>query len=268
MKEKLQAKGPSFVFGSSDRDLGSKEDQPGPGQYDIKSFVEENGAVKKGTTLSYRTNLMNSTVEVPGPGAYDDRFGRISGLDGTMFGKEEKFFHSKQNEKEHQFRPGVGEYTPEYNLKLPFSSAITIPKETKIEKVQDVPGPGAYQPFQQSTIVKDNGGIFGKDPRDVRPPESHFNPGPGDYNSHIDPQFFESHMAFGREKQRADWDKRDTPGPGKYYKPETASNGITFPKEVKKIKDNGVPGPGKYDIKSTVADVPKYLIPGVVKQKQ
>ena len=55
--------------------------------------------------------------------------------------------------------------------------------------------------------------------------------------------------------------KHDVPGPGAHdIKPEEPK-GISFPREVKKEKNNGVPGPGKYNLKSMIADVPKYILP-------
>ena len=111
------------------------------GNYDIQSFIEDNIKHQKGSSLSYRTILPSSIFDTPGPGEYEDKKKAIRIGKGTTVGKESKFFHTQQMQKESKLLPGPGEFTPSYDYTLPLGPSITFPKTKADDKAEDQPGP-------------------------------------------------------------------------------------------------------------------------------
>jgi len=248
---------PSYGFGSEVRSRDSIFSTPGPAGYDHTTFVDENMREKKGSSLSFRTSIM-SAESTPGPGAYVGKH-KIPNRSGITIPKEKKFFYTIQNEKEHKMRPGPGEFDPSKDFTMPNGPQITIPKNDADLKPSEVPGPGEYQPYAQSTVNLSHGPRIGNEPR-VKP-MGPIQPGPGDYDSHLKPEFFDAKTSFPKMAQRYESKKDDVPGPGKYYKPESTSQGISFTREVKREIDNGVPPPGTYNIRGDIGDVKAKPIP-------
>lgn len=90
---------------------------------------------------------------------------------------------------------------------------------------EDLPGPGQYEPFPESTVNLKAGPRIGREARGERPEKS-VQPGPGEYNSHISPSFFESAIGFPTAKRDAG-PKSETPGPGHYHREPEAGEGIS-----------------------------------------
>ena len=92
-------------------------------------------------------------------------------------------------------------------------------------KYSENPGPGNYEPYPESTVNLKSGPRIGRELREKKP--SDLAPGPGEYNSHIFPSYFDPKISFPHEKKEQNI-KSDTPGPGRYYKPEDHGDGITY----------------------------------------
>ena len=197
------------------------------GNYDLTSFIDENFKDKKGTSLSFRTSLANFSMETPGPGAYEDPRKSIRLTKGMMVGKEARFFYTKQSEKEQKSTPGPGDFDPIFDPKLSIGPSIAFPKDTAQSKVDDQPGPGHYEPFSDSTVNLKSGVKFGKELKGDGDKEPYFVPGPGDYNSHVSPNFYKSQISFPGEKARPPLPQPDNLGPGRYYKEEDKTGGYT-----------------------------------------
>lgn len=195
------------------------------GNYEIGHFIDENIKDKKGTSLSFRTSLVSFSMDTPGPGAYEDPRKAIKVERGTTVGKEARFYFTKQSEREQKNTPGPGEFNPSFDPKLSIGPSVAFPKDVVVSKVEDHPGPGHYQPFADSTVNLKSGVKFGKEKRDDQGKESVFVPGPGDYNSHVSPNFFKSQITFPGEKSRPPPPKPDNLGPGRYYKEEDIAGG-------------------------------------------
>jgi hypothetical protein len=112
---------------------------------------------------------------------------------------------------------------------------VKIEDLSSIKNAREIPGPGQYQPSIE--LVKKRDGCFsvGRGARPGLNGKKDLVPGPGTYlDNNIKIPSFKDSPSFGF-------------GSGKRS-------------DVIKGKD-GPPGPGHYRLRSTFADVPKYLIP-------
>lgn len=192
----------------------------------MNSFIDENIKKNKGSTLSYRTILPSALFDSPGPGEYEDVKKAIRVGRGISIGKESKFFHTKQQEREHKDMPGPGDFTPMLSYVAPLGPSITIPKAAPEQKTEELPGPGHYEPFAESSSKQRPGFKFGREIKGEKEGDQLFVPGPGDYNSHVFPGFFKSHIGFPAEKARGPDKPSEVPGPGRYYKEPEKDGGF------------------------------------------
>jgi Sperm-tail PG-rich repeat len=176
--------------------------------------------------------------------------------------------------------PGPGDYNPyDVKSKLPSYSFSKSPR--KIHDVHQIPGPGVYDPMYKHKI---SGYYSSKSPR-ILSNTKNFSPGPGDYNysvyetrykysitkartnsykfsdspgpGHYSPDVtvsIESSPRFKFHKQRRMPEQSfSTPAPGYYHLPSIhKSPGYTIPKAFPKPKKTESPGPGVYEIPSTI----------------
>lgn len=176
--------------------------------------------------------------------------------------------------------PGPGYYNLS-QLSLPNTQSYSFSKSPrKIHNIYSIPGPGVYNP---NNTTRSSGYSLSKSPRfaDLRTGS----PGPGDYDLKIlqkkyqwsiskaksrysnysespGPGYYSPNLSVSKENSpklkfpRQDRMPRDTfltPSPGQYALPEVRrAPGFTIPKAFPKPKISYSPGPGVYEIPSTI----------------
>ena len=237
--------GPKWGFGTEAKNKFFKEENPGPGTYQIPNTLAKTSYSitgrkqdKDGDNVpgpgsynltarpkspswsmgkSPRVNYSGEAQAIPGPGTYSPK-GGIKG-NGTVFGTSNRPPLSYVNNN-----PGPGEYGM---IKAGSTPAFTMRPRTGVKKHNNVPGPGHYDP-------KDNQG---------------------------DPKW-----TVGKDKKGLDYDLKKSasmPGPGFY----NTSKNLGGPKwgfgtsSRNKEQKNYVPGPGTYDFYSSLSNLPCYASP-------
>ena len=76
-------------------------------------------------TLSYRTNLINSSDDMPGPGEYENVLKSLNLEKGRKIPKEERFLRSKLFEKNQSMLPGPSDLNPKHSQILPQAPVIS-----------------------------------------------------------------------------------------------------------------------------------------------
>jgi len=253
---------PTIVFGKEPKDKRQISDSPGPGAYDAK-LKKESPTFKFGQES--RDKLFKNDKQAVNIGYYD--------LPST-FSKTGPILLGRKAEKHDNSVPGPGSY----DVKLK-SSTITnsISKSPRfIVKKDDNPGPGAYDAKKRSSTPNT---VFGKSygqnftkyytpvklsksslsSRAEQTPHSQVNKH-SDYSTPQKPRSLsvgvKQRLAFTPNEKSAG----EIPGPGMYLV-KLASNSpcYTFGREAKhKDIESGVPGPGQYELKSTIPNVASY----------
>jgi len=213
----------------------NRSDSPGPGAYSpLLSTEGPNYSVGKG-----RRDSSNNRHSMPGPGAYDNRPWTAETVGSCKFGSG-----SRRPFSANQTTPGPGAYENKswsvnkgmykfgsstrrplsagshapgpgaYNAAKKFDGpAYSMRPKTLKDKFTDVPGPGTYDQSPKR-IVHDSviGGKFGNSARSST--DKFSNPvGPGMYDTRG--KFGGPKWGFG-SSSRGDFDKTDSPGPGSY----------------------------------------------------
>lgn len=132
--------------------------------------------------------------------------------------------------------PGPGAYTTPVKIgEAPkYFMGAKIEDLSSIKRAKDVPGPGQYNPVIEFTKRKDGCFSVGRGMRQPLDGKKNFVPGPGNYldnNVTVPSLKGTPSFSFGSGKRPDPTGKKDSP-----------------------------PGPGHYRLRSTFADVPKYLI--------
>jgi hypothetical protein len=195
---------------------------PGPGTYDIKEIKDSPG-YKLGTSGRSKVEL---PVDTPGPGEYEAVISKNTV--GKSFGKGER-----QNIFADSFTPGPGAYDPK-QAKIGEGQKVAIQDRNIKHHINENPGPAYYHPKPEQVLINHSSLKFSRSPR---------------WEKSGLPSF------MGRN---------NNPGPGAYENPETSKkpSGWTFTKDLKhKTIEDDEPGPGHYNIPSTIPDVAKYLVP-------
>ena len=220
---------------------------PGPNTYTLPSFADE-ARQKPGVTLKPRREAKKINDWVPGPGAFET--GQKESGPRYSIGKGKR---SKLNFEESS--PGPGQYSPEPKSSIGKSFEKS---ERKIAAFNKVPGPGSYE---LKSFLKEGPqySLIGrKEVTDVNLGA----PGPGKY----EPDFFlpkakSFHATIGRGGKGIERSKGVTPGPGAYSleskSPVPSYSFHKSPKSPDQLYDE--PGPGHYEIPSTIPDIPKYV---------
>ena len=238
-----QSRGPNYSFGSEQRKWLKEDPNPGPGTYSVPATVDRRSA-----SISGRHPVVDKK-EVPGPGTYNP-----SGRD-----KSPAFSVGRGQRSElatSGVGPGPGQYATRESLSRQGVRFGTGERDGDNRKTT-VPGPGNYA-VKTSIGEGPSYSLRGKVKADALPD----NPGPGAYSHNpAAVQERSPQVSFSREGKG---DTRnhsvDSTGPGMYYSPKQAA-GVkwSFGQEKKGtvVKAEG-PGPGAYELKSTIADLPGY----------
>jgi len=256
-------------FGSANRSSIEPKDLsllPGPGKYEIPSFVN-----KKTQCVSIKTQMKKfekNKIHIPGPGTYNIENFRYTHKKSPswVIGKKELERSSSETKfSTNTSLPGPGSYKPVEDAIKKSSSRWKINNTGRnvvsLSKYS-TPGPGSYNIDEN----KRNGVKFSKSYRKGIM-NSITNPGPGSYEAgnpslKCNPSFTirqkETKLARSIEKY-----KNDIPAPGFYtsaYNKKSNSIGFTRAKRNTNLStsSNQTPGPGAYNIPSRVAEFPSY----------
>ncbi len=194
---------------------------------------------------------LNTSVKVPGPGAYNPKIKSSS----PGVGIRGRLVHEKSA---NGFVPGPGRYNPSVKaVEAPITHTITFvgrPKQADTEKQKLSPGPGNYN--VASNGLK-HGPVFGTSKRSgpQESPELKKMPGPGAYNAADAMAKIMSAPKYGFGSANRSTKERGmaAPGPGAYAVREKFGNeGRRFtlsgrPKSAGKTRT--VPGPDAYSPK-------------------
>lgn len=128
-----------YSFGKEVRNQTARPKTPGPGTYQAKNFIGNEGP--KISISSVRPqSAMGTDNKNPGPGQYN------SNLNDKLKSPSYRFGSSKRrtNNKEAELVPGAGSYNPQERAKSPTWS---MGKSTRGNKSNSewVPGPGNYE---------------------------------------------------------------------------------------------------------------------------
>lgn len=240
--------GPQWRFGTGNKAAQGGSEDPGPGTYDLPSAAD-----KTAFSLTSRHPAPQKEAR-PGPGAYNP----------SQVQDGPQYTLSQAARKAHQqpaTTPGPGQYDPlsQGSPTAKFGSdtrSVFAPKE-------GVPGPGAY------TLPSDSGPKYTMQGKGLASaiPEA---PGPGHYNQPVatilgDPQLAYNFGSEIRSKASVVGGKRikEGVGPGMYHKDLPPCPPIwSFGHQARgKGLQTGPPGPGQYDVPSTIAVVASYAVP-------
>jgi len=157
--------------------------------------------------------------------------------------------------------PGPGEYFYEdvFKKKANFYSFARSPR--KIHEFYGVPGPGLYSPLDLEN--KGKGFSICRGPRVLSDART-VSPGPGDYSYQVLQRKYQYSISKARNKSH---DFNDSPGPG-YYTPNLAASlenapRVHFPRQERMPKKSFLtPAPGQYDL--NVFKSPGFTIPKAI----
>ena len=246
---------------------------PGPGTYDIKQIVGNDGP-KKSLAGRFKVDLVRKELDYkPGPAQYSPSASfsqRTSPNYRIGSSLREKYYLADKYKHE---LPPPNIYSPDYKKvvqKAP-ATGFGYGDRSSMSKSYIAPGPGAYK--SPTAIGEGPRYHLGKKLFDTYEQKRMKDlPAPNVYNPKFD-VMAKTTSVFSIGKAKRDEisspSKVNVPGPGAYpgktsmigYKdaPKWGFGSSERP-EIghKKVK---VPGPGTYRLKSTFADVPSYLIP-------
>ncbi|XP_051021680.1 sperm-tail PG-rich repeat-containing protein 2 [Acomys russatus] len=242
-------------------DYGSTEEHVGPGSYQVPFLKRATGCYAPFLSLSSRKSAYVVGKAEPGPADYNVSQAQYKVKGGHSLQNREKRFMTLTSDS-----PGPGSYTQPRPGTLCIMSRQKISRTPVVSKSIDVPS--------IPSSGKSHGYHLNDDDSIVRrtPPPSDNTIGPAYYK----PQFDYSKATlkykgvhFGNATGRQELLKYSGPGPGQYdiiqkktvyyeninIKKEQQQSGCTFvPRLYEEIilqeEKKGVPGPGKYEIKS------------------
>mmetsp|Transcript_6993 Transcript_6993/g.6840 ORF Transcript_6993/g.6840 Transcript_6993/m.6840 type:complete len:302 (-) Transcript_6993:116-1021(-) len=158
-----QTAGPKWGFGTEKRDKRNGNNSVGPGQYEMRSSLDQ-----KAWSMSGRhPNLDEKNGEYPGPGAYNPK--------GNYGSPNYGFGTSKRPQSAGSHSPGPGAYNvgKDFNKTAPL---FGTGKRPPLSTITDTPGPGGYN----LNSARD-GPAFSMSARTLKD-KSYMTPGPGAYN--------------------------------------------------------------------------------------
>ena len=156
---------------------------------------------------------------VPGPGSYEQGVGTIK-----QTGPYYKFGSSSRDETSlltgSKTTPGPGSYA-QPTLIGKGSQKTFMPHEARsesLERIKDLPGPGAYDPFDSPIKTQAPQTKFGSSRRDQHSQSHNQLPGPGAYNHSVTlVKAGASHWTMGKaSRDHAVSESKLPPGPGQY----------------------------------------------------
>jgi hypothetical protein len=254
-KTKHSTHGVNFGSPGKSKMVGNSS-MPGPGQYSLRTTVGT-----EGPSFSMKGRHPNPKGdEKPGPGNYNskDDITRL-GTPGTNFGSGKRGELVRAGGA-----PGPGNYDLNKHIYKgkEFSFGSGLKGDNSLEKrSKDMPGPGTYMP----------GPIKGKDSQGKtiagKIPERHRDdyPGPGQYKSPDKRNGPAYSLSGHRTEDPLMREKSKMPPPGTYNVDDTSTKNkspcISFGGKPKaqNLTGDGIPGPGQYQLKSTLEGRGGYL---------
>ena len=255
----LHEKHPKFSFGKEIRGDNKSYKTPGPGQYEYKNFIGKEGP-RITMSAKFRTKIGENN---PGPGQYDEtntnKYKNKTPSYRIGTAKRQGLYNSIDN-------PGPGQYAPDrytdhVRPKTPSWKIGTGKRPDLNPGDKSTPGVGNYDISKSigggpkySMVGKGNiGGIGNK------------NPGPGQYNNSNAIYRKNPSWKIGTS-QRDDELKRvkreGVPGPGTYeyyYRTKNAAPRHKFGSEKRGyVQKSDTPGPGQYRIPCSFDDINDY----------
>jgi len=250
--------GPKYGFGTGTRGgmhLSKAFTNPGPGSYDAKVIIGNDGP-KKSMTSRRPDSASAAGRDTPGPGTYELRV--VQNAPAYRLGSSQRSFLSKEALN----MPGAGTYNPNDRAVRPLSPGWRLGTGKRdTASPNSSPGPGNYNipsRLQEGPMY----GISGRSSTQKLDNK----PGPGAYNpstSYVKPQSPAYGLGSGPKGSVDFTTRKDVPGPGIYdlkSQLQGPKYGFGTGARTSAGRDD-VPGPGFYRIPCTIADVPKYLIP-------
>lgn len=237
--------------GFKDRANRMLPDYPGPGTYNPANKSSAPSLPIASKTFAF----WKSNEDTPGPGAYSPSYsdrrpavsmktGQRSSLNGLMgtFGPGPAAYNTKRRE----------DNSPKYGFG-------TAPKMVRSSSTEAFPGPGKYNSILSSS---GRGLVFSGKPV-IKPLDS--NPGPGSYSPKG--PVTSSAIGIGGGKRAPFLIAKDLPGPGEYNPTNPVhrvvhSTNLNMSARRPLGPIDPTPGPGAYDVPSTVEDGPKVSIGG------
>lgn len=246
---KVKQSPPGVAFGSPSKATMKGDNMPGPGQYALRTTVGT-----EGPSYGIRGRHEHHPAErAPGPGNYNPKDDLVRhGTPGTVMGSGTRDGFGIKGEV-----PGPGNYDLNHSLnKGKMYSFGGEKRDGSKDRSKENPGPGSYA--IQTFVGKDSQGktISGKSPTKY----GNDNPGPGTYapNDHKNGPAYS--LMGHRTEDPVLKEKAKMPPPGS-YNPNDAltkynSPNVSFGSGLKSsaLKGDGMPGPGQYQLKSTLAE--------------
>jgi hypothetical protein len=252
LRTEKQLQAPSYIFGK-DKKKGLEYDNaryvPGPGNYEYTADILH----EKHPKFSFGKEIRgdNKSYKTPGPGQYE--YKNFIGKEGPRITMSAKF-RTKIGEN----NPGPGQYdetnTNKYKNKTP-SYRIGTAKRQGLYNSIDNPGPGQYAPDRYTDHVRPKTPSWkigtGKRP-DLNPGDKS-TPGVGNYDISKSIGGGPKYSMVGKGNIGGIGNKN--PGPGQYnnsnaiYRKNPSWKIGTSQRddELKRVKREGVPGPGTYE---------------------
>jgi len=248
--------GPKYGFGSANRDElnNMSKTLPGPGTYDFRGTFE---SPTKGTTLVPRrpdSAVFSTAGRNPGPGAYSPN------LSTKQNGPAYRIGSASRDNKAHSGAPGPGNYEPQVirgKQGVKIGTSVRSPLSTS----GATPGPGTYD----YTLKVAEGPKYVMNPRrddGMGMTQTKYVPGPGAYTPDVGLTRDKAPgVKMGTSNRSALYDTKANPGPGQYdVRGRVAGPQWGFGSDMRgKGYKSDVPGPGTYEHKSKLGDVPSYV---------
>jgi hypothetical protein len=128
-----------FSFGKENRSQSARVKTPGPGTYQTKNFIGNEGPKITISGVRPQSSIITGNLN-PGPGAYNSNLNDKTNNPSYGFGKSKR----KTNNKEAELVPGAGTYSPQNNSGYP-SWSMGKSKRGDKNYTEYVPGPGNYE---------------------------------------------------------------------------------------------------------------------------
>lgn len=241
---------PSCAFGSPNKSLRGDSSMPGPGQYELKQIVGNEGP-KYAIKGKYNQNKKDL---IPGPGNYNPKDEIVRhGTPGTVMGSGKRQGLGFSGDR----APGPGTY--DQNKSLDRGKHFSFGSGSRDRGLgsmsRGIPGPGTYA--SQSFIGKDTQGrsILGKAKTKIGTDV----PGPGTYAPKANRNGPSYSLSGQRTVDPVMRERARMPPPGNYNPNDSliklGSPNVVFGKRPKSasVLGDGMPGPGQYELKSTLA---------------
>ena len=241
----------------------------GPGQYDTQKYTMFEGK-NKAWSFNKAKNTKDNENTIPGPGSYNSqkyydsrdkgpgfsltKASKFKGLKNNtpgpgMYNNEIRAFSNRghhfpksQEKAKIEEIPGPGHYDPNVNKLKDKAPGIKFEKTDKLNKIQNIPGPGQYE--NKLSAFTSKGAIFNKSKRENTRNDD--KPAPGHYNIPL----IDKPIGIVFDKQAVrNFKINSIPGPGQYNYEEKHKAKFALPKASKKTETNEVPGPGHYNTK-------------------